>query len=111
MTMPTMTDDFDALSGLIGSYLHQDMDLEYQSVPAAIAGYARLTEDTRKQQLVQEMHEFLRRYHNDIEGEFSKRYWFDFSPQTLGQTVPEFFDMVRDILTDPDSYHRFLPTN
>jgi hypothetical protein len=98
---------FDALSGLIGSYLHQDMDLEYDSVPEAIAGYARLTEDDRKQQLLREMVEFLHHYHNDIEEAFSKRYWFDFSPKTLGQTVPEFFNMVREIVTDPDSYHRF----
>ncbi|WP_288429349.1 contact-dependent growth inhibition system immunity protein [uncultured Agrobacterium sp.] len=107
--MTTSDDDFTALSGLVTGYFHQDMDLEYESIPQALAGYAGLTEESTKQQLRREMETFLERYHNDLEGEFSRRYWFDFTPEVIGQTVPEFFDMVRTILADPESYLRFEP--
>ncbi len=109
--MTTSEDDFPALSGLVTGYFHQDMDLEYDSIPQALAGYAGFTEGSTKQQLRREMATFLERYHNDLEGEFSRRYWFDFIPEVIGQTVPEFFDMVRTILDDPRSYVRFESPN
>lgn len=105
----TDTDEFDALAGLIGSYLHQDMDLEYETVPEAIAGYSRVSEASRKEQLLRDMDAFLERYHNSLEAEFAKRYGFDFTPDIIGQSVPEFFDMVRTILADPESYARYEP--
>ncbi|NTE85761.1 contact-dependent growth inhibition system immunity protein [Agrobacterium rubi] len=106
-----INDDFPSLSGLIAGCLHQDMDIEYETVPQALAGYARSTEPDEKQMLFDEMKNFLERHHNDLEGEFSRRYWFDFTPDIIGQTVPEFFDMLRTILNDPESYVRFEPNN
>lgn len=105
--MTSIHEDFPALSGLIAGCLHQDMDMEYDTVPQALAGYARLTEPDEKQKLLDDMKAFLERHHNDLEGEFSRLYWFDFTPNTIGQTVPEFFDMLRTILDDPESYVRF----
>jgi len=105
--MSTVSDDFPALFSLIGNYLHQDMDIEFDTVPQALAGYSRVTEPDKKHQLLDEMETFLGRYHNDLEGEFSRRYWFDFTPDIIGQTVPEFFQMLKTILDDPDSYQRF----
>ncbi|GAK71654.1 hypothetical protein RRU01S_19_00590 [Agrobacterium rubi TR3 = NBRC 13261] len=103
--------DFPALFNLIGNYLHQDMDIEFDSVPEALAGYSRMTEPGEKHKLVDEMETFLGRYHNDLDGEFSRRYGFDFTPDIIGQTVPEFFDMLRTILDDPESYIRFEPND
>ncbi|SCX28317.1 hypothetical protein DSM25558_4437 [Agrobacterium sp. DSM 25558] len=107
--MTTTEDDFPTIAGLIAGYLHQDMDLEYDSIPEALAGYARFTELQEKQKLLTEMERFSERYHNDLEGEFSKRYWFDFTPDTIGQTVLQFFAMLREILADPECYVRFEP--
>ncbi|NTF06810.1 hypothetical protein G6L37_11620 [Agrobacterium rubi] len=101
--------DFPTLFSLIGNYLHQDMDIEFDSVPEALAGYSRMTEPDEKHKLLGEMETFLGQYHNDLDGEFSKRYGFDFTPDIIGQTVPEFFDMLRTILDDPENYIRFEP--
>ncbi|KAA3514375.1 contact-dependent growth inhibition system immunity protein [Agrobacterium rosae] len=101
--------DFPALFGLIAGCLHQDMDLEYDTVPEALAGYARFTKPDEKQMLLAEINHFLERYHNDLEGEFSRRFWFDFTPDTIGQTASQFFAMLREILADPECYVRYLP--
>ncbi|MGV1751474.1 contact-dependent growth inhibition system immunity protein [Agrobacterium sp. CG674] len=107
--MTAIHDDFPALSSLIAGCLHQDMDMdmEYDTFPQALAGYARFTESDEKQKLFDDMKAFLERHHNDLEGEFSRLYWFDFTPAIIGQTVPQFFDMLRTILDDPESYVRF----
>ncbi|SCX28324.1 hypothetical protein DSM25558_4439 [Agrobacterium sp. DSM 25558] len=102
-------DEFPALSGLLGNYFHQDMDLEFDSDAEAIAEYANVTAEPRKRQLLGEMAAFMERYHNDLEGELSRRYQLDVGPHPTGQTVPEFFEMIRAIIADPKSYVRFHP--
>ncbi|WP_421363026.1 contact-dependent growth inhibition system immunity protein [Agrobacterium rosae] len=104
-------DDFPALFGLVAGCLHQDMDLAYDTVPEALAGYACFTEIDEKQMLFNEMKSFLERYNNDLDGEFSRRFGFNFTPESIGLTVPEFFEMLRTIMDDPESYVRFKPRN
>lgn len=105
--MNTIDDDFPALSGLLGNYFHQDMDLEFDSEAEAIAEYAKVTAEPRKRQLLDDMEAFLERHHNDLDGELARRYQLDVGPNETGQTVPEFFDMIRAIIADPESYVRF----
>jgi len=100
-------EDFPQIFGIVGAYLHQDMDIDYETVPEALAAYARVIDQAEKQALFAEMTHFLERYHDDPEGEFDRRYGFDFTPSIIGQTVPQFFDMLRAIIADPDSYRRF----
>ncbi|NTF06811.1 hypothetical protein G6L37_11625 [Agrobacterium rubi] len=57
--MTIASDDFPALFGFIAGGLHQDIDLEYDTVPEALAGYARFTERDEKQMLLNEMKSFL----------------------------------------------------
>lgn len=61
--MTAIYEDFPALSGIIGGCLHQDMD----TVPHALAGYARLTEPDEKRKLFDDIKTFLERHHNDLE--------------------------------------------
>ncbi len=102
-------DEFPALFGLLGNYFHQDMDLEFGSEAEAIAEYANVTAEPRKQQLLGEMAAFMDRYHNDLEGELSRRYQLDVGPHPTGQTAHAFFDMIRAIIADPKSYVGFHP--
>lgn len=50
---------------------------------------------------------FLATHGADADAVFHALYWFDFDPKDIGQTVAEFFDMVRAILASPDAYRRF----
>jgi hypothetical protein len=99
--------DFPALFGLFGNYFHQDMDLEYDSEEEAIADWAKFTSTEEKQQLFSEMTTFLERYHNDLEGEFTRRFHLGIGPEPTGLTIPAFFDLVRTVIADPESYRRF----
>ncbi|WP_182084190.1 contact-dependent growth inhibition system immunity protein [Aureimonas sp. ME7] len=103
-------DDLFELDQLIGAYLHQNMEMEVATVPQAIARYARLNDEPTKRGLVEAMERFLHRFGNDLHGEFARRYRYDVMPEDLGLTVPEFFDMVRTLLADPDEYRRFEAT-
>ncbi|QND52570.1 hypothetical protein HB779_12150 [Phyllobacterium sp. 628] len=99
--------DFPELFQLIGGYFHQDMDLEHETVPEAISAYARVSDESTKAKLIAEMARFLLVFKGSAEQEFKQRYWQEINVEDLEQTVPEFFDMVRAILTKPDDYRRF----
>jgi hypothetical protein len=91
-------DELFALDQLIRAYLHQDMELFDASVPDAIQRYARLNDEATKDALRLAMDAFEHRFHNDLEGEFSCRYRYDFLPEELGLNVRGFFDLVRTCL-------------
>jgi len=99
--------DFDGLGQLIGGYLNQDMELWAETVPEAISIYARETGSAAHNELYREMDLFLKQYDTQLEEKFKKRYWFDFTPDDIGQTVPEFFAMVRTIIANPDCYRQY----
>lgn len=99
--------DFVLLGQMIGGYLHQDMDLIAETVPEAIAEYSRDATPETKRRLAAELELFLARHHNDAEAEFRRRYGHDFTPDELGQSVPEFFAMTREILDDPARWRRY----
>lgn len=102
-------EDFLPIWGLIGSYLHQDMDLDADSVPEVIAHFARDTGEPGKAEILRSMDDFVQRYQSDPEAEFHRRWHGHFLPGSIGQTVPEFFAMVRAIVEDPVCYPRFEP--
>lgn len=99
--------DFHQIGQMIGGYLHQDMDLIAGSVPEALAVFARETDAASHAALKAEFDLFLARHHNDAQNEFRRRYGHDFTPDDLGQTVPEFFAMTRSILDDPSNWRRY----
>lgn len=99
--------EFAPLDQLIRAYLHQDMDMDADTVPEAIANFSRLEGEEFKTMLRNAMARFEMRHHNDLEAEFRQRYAFDFVPDGPGQSVPKFFEMVRTILNEPGSYRRF----
>ncbi len=108
-----MSDDepLEELDQLIRAYLHQDMELDAPGVPQAIARFSRLNDAVTKEKLEAAMQEFSRRYHNNAEAVFEQRYGDDFVPAELGQSVEQFFQMVRELLVDPESHVRFDGTS
>jgi hypothetical protein len=105
--MANEDEDFVLIGGMIRSYLNQDMDLEAGSVPEAVAQFSGHIDDSQKAELFRSMDDFMQRYEDEAEAEFKRRWGFDFVPKSIGQTVSEFFAMVRAIVEDPTSYHRF----
>lgn len=99
--------EFEALDTLIRAYLHQDMEIDADTMPEAISNVSRLEGDAYKNALRSAMDRFEHRHHNRLEEAFAERYWFDFVPDGPDESVPKFFDMVRAILDDPESYRRF----
>lgn len=95
--------EFDGLNHLVWAYLHQDMDLEADTVPEEAAIHARVGGEAAGNALRAAMQLFEMRYHNDLEDEFKRRFWFDFDPEQGGLSITEFFDMVRSILVDPEN--------
>lgn len=103
MTEHDPSDELFPLDQLIGAYLHQDMELVADTVPEAITRYARLNDAETKAALVSAMDRFEQRFHNDLHGEFRRRYVYDFMPEDLGTDVSGFFDMVRVMLANVQS--------
>ena len=99
------------LGQMIGGYLHQDMDLEADSVPEAISVFAGKADTATRQAVITEMRAFLQQYHNRAAEEFATRWGHDFEPREIGQSVDEFFDMVTAILADPSVYIRYVDEN
>jgi hypothetical protein len=103
-----MNQDFYFLGQMIGGYLHQDMDLEADSVPEAISIFARKADAATREGVRTDMKTFLDRYPNQAGEEFATRFGHDFAPEEIGQSVSDFFDMVTAILDNPASYSRYL---
>ena len=99
--------DFPTLFSLFSNYFHQDMDLEYDCEEEAIADWEKSSSFAEKQQLLSEMNAFLERYDNDLEGEFTRRFYLGIGPEPEGLTVPAFFDLINTVVSDPESYRRF----
>ncbi len=100
-------EEFEEIDRLIGAYLNQDLHEFYGSVGEAVADKVRHSHTGDNNRLAEETALFESRYHNDLEAEFKRRYGFDFTPAANGQTVMEFFDMVRRIIADPENYAAF----
>ncbi len=96
------------LGQMIGGYLHQDMDLEADSVPEAISIFAARADTASRDGVLADMADFLQKYHNRAAEEFASRFGHDFVPEEIGQTVGEFFEMVTAIIEDPSVYTRYL---
>lgn len=102
------TQDFRFLAQMIGGYLHQDMDLEADSVPEAISVFAGKADAATRAGVMADMQRFLETYHNRLAEEFASRFGHDFTPDEIGQSVGDFFDMVTVLLADPAAYARYL---
>ncbi len=107
MIKPT-ADSYPALSQLVMAYLNQDMDMMADSVPEAIAVFAKDASSEEHGALRRDMAAFKDAHKENVETVFHDLYWFDFEPKQIGQTVNEFFAMVAAILTNPNDIRRFL---
>lgn len=103
----TPPSSYPQLDQLIEGYLHQDMDLIAETVPEAVSKFADTATEERKAGLLADCERFLVDNAENLETAFAKRYWFDFEPEHIGQSVAEFFAMVRAIVADPSVYKRF----
>lgn len=90
------------LAQFLHGTFHQDMDLEADTVPEAVAAFARREGPGTHEDLKRAMAEFERRHHNRLDDAFHAAFSPDFSPLEGGRNVAAFFAMVRDILEDPD---------
>jgi hypothetical protein len=106
--MPDPTKDtYPQLSQLIMGYLNQDMDMIADSVPRAIAVFAKDATLEEHDALREEIAAFRAAHPNDADAAFAGLYGFDFAPNEIGQTAGEFFDMLLVILANPTDLQRF----
>lgn len=91
----------DVLEQFLHGTFHQDMDLEADTVPQAVALYARRTNAQDHDGLRRAMGAFEQQHHNRLDEAFHDTFSPDIDPLE-GRGVAAFFAMVRDILNDPD---------
>jgi hypothetical protein len=89
---------------MIGGYLHQDMEIEADSVPEAISIFASKADTATRRGVEVDMKKFLERYRDQADEKFANCFGHDFVPAEIGQSLDEFFAMVTVILDDPAAF-------
>lgn len=100
-----MTDDFGSLANMMNSYLGQDMELIAPTVPAAIAEFVRTSSQCEREDVLNNMDQFMQRYREGADAEFAQRWDRAYTPEN--QTLAEFFALIREIFADPECYKRW----
>ncbi|WFR98756.1 contact-dependent growth inhibition system immunity protein [Rhizobium tumorigenes] len=99
---------FPALADMMGSCFHQDMDLEAETVPEAVALYARgLSADAGKA-LQAEIDSFRQQHPADLDEAFLQAFGDDLDPSDAGFGTEEFLRMVDAVVEDPAALRQFL---
>ena len=83
-------------------YPNPDMNIELGSLSKTTAEFVRTSGSAGREGFLRETPLFERRRHSNSEGQFRRRYWFDFTLNLSSQTVGEFFEMIRAIVAIPE---------
>jgi len=98
--------EYPALAHLMLAYLHQDRDMEADTIPEVIANYAR-SHAADREQLLRDMEEFTQRFRDCLNEAFVKWWQLHIEMGKNPKTAVQFFDMIRSIVANPEGYWRF----
>ncbi len=99
---------FPALAAMMGNCFHQDMDLEAETVPEAVALYGRGLPTDAVRTLQADIDSFRQRNAEDLDGAFLLAFGDDLDPRDAGFSVDDFLRMVGAVVEDPASFRQFL---
>jgi CdiI immunity protein len=99
---------YPALTRLMGSCFHQDMDLEAETVPEAVALYTRGLSEADASALRAEIGDFLQKHSSDLEDAFLQRFAEDLDPRDVGLSIADFLRMIDRLIKDPAAFRSFL---
>ncbi|MEM7497549.1 MAG: contact-dependent growth inhibition system immunity protein [Pseudomonadota bacterium] len=91
---------FPYLSQLIGGYMHQDMDIEYDSISDAVAGFAEIALPQERAGVKNDL-ERLSRRHNEEPDVFHEYFGADLDLAAIGVSFEDFAAMVIRVVDDP----------
>jgi hypothetical protein len=100
-------EEFTELSELFNGYLHQDLYICNETISSAIKDYAIDINEHRKEKILKEIDVIVKKYLPDPNTSLPGGNIYCYSAASSGMKVPEFFDMVRAILADPECYRQF----
>jgi len=98
--------EYPALARLMLAYLHQDRNMETDTIPEVIANYAR-SHAADREQLLRDMEEFTQRFRDCLNEAFVKWWQLHIEMGKNPKTAVQFFDMIRSIVANPEGYWRF----
>lgn len=100
--------NFPALADMMGHCFHQDMDLEAETVPEAVAMYARGLPGAAKRALQADIDRFRGQHPDNLDGAFLRAFGDDLDPREVGFGVADFLRMVEAVVEDPASFRAYL---
>ena len=99
---------FPALADMMGDCFHQDMDLEAETVPEAVALYVRRLTGEAGRSLQTDIDNFQQQHADDLNSAFLRAFGDDLDPRDAGLSVGDFLRMVYALVDDPASFRQFL---
>jgi len=99
---------FPGLTEMMGSCFHQDMDLEAETIPEAVALYARGLSAAEGSMLRAEIDRFRQRHADDLDDAFLQAFGDDLDPRDAGFSTGDFLLMVEALVQEPGTFRQFL---
>ncbi|WP_285405756.1 contact-dependent growth inhibition system immunity protein [Luteibacter sp. ME-Dv--P-043b] len=99
---------FPSLAAMMGHCFHQDMDLEAETVPEAVAQYVRGLTGEAGRALQADIESFRQQHADDLNAAFLRAFGDDLDPREVGLSVGDFLKMVEALVDYPASFRQFL---
>ncbi|EIZ80207.1 hypothetical protein WSK_1241 [Novosphingobium sp. Rr 2-17] len=99
---------FRFLTAMMGHCFHQDMDLEAETVPEAVALYVRGLTGEAGRALQTDIENFQQQHADDPDAPFLRAFGDDLDPREVGLSVSDFLRMVEALVDHPASFRQFL---
>lgn len=89
-----MENDYPGLSHFFGAYLNQDDDLTADTLDGVLNYFVQENPEPVLTRLRSDAARFLQEEAADLDGEFERRYGFDFNPPAWGHTTKSFLEWL-----------------
>ena len=93
---------YPALSHFMGSWFHQDFDIDGNTVSGILAAFRAVTPPKEKGELKLDIQRFLDDHPNDLDSAFEETFKPDISASAFSGSARRFLEEIRDLL-DPNA--------